>query len=70
MNLSLSLSTQESVVLDALAGEQDMSKSAVMRQALRLYQAVHDRAKRGEQMAFTKNGELVPVVIMGLPIFD
>jgi predicted transcriptional regulator len=68
--LTLNLPPREADVLEELAAEQNMSKTAVMRQALRLYQMVHVRAKKGEQLAFTKDGKLVPVVVVGLPAFD
>jgi predicted transcriptional regulator len=68
--LTLNLPQREADVLEELAAEQAMSKTAVMRQALRLYQMVHVRAKEGEQLAFTKEGKLVPVVVIGLPAFD
>jgi predicted transcriptional regulator len=64
--LPLVLDGRHRAALKQLADEQDMSESAVMRQALRLYQMVHNRAKQGQQLAFTKNGVLVPVVVVGL----
>lgn len=55
-------------VLDELAKEQEMTRSALMRQALRLYQMVHDRAKKGQTLAFRNaDGGFTPVVIVGLP---
>ena len=67
---SLNLSERESLALEQLSEETELNKTAVLRQALRLYQTVHLRAKDGEQLAFTKNGVLVPVVAIGLPHFD
>ena len=52
--------------LEVLAAEQDMSKTQVMRQALRLYQVVHLRAKAGEQLAFTKDGKVVPILVLSM----
>ena len=52
--------------LEALAAEQGMSKTQVMRQALRLYQMVHLRAKAGEQLAFTKDGKVVPILVLSM----
>lgn len=51
--MTLNLSEKEMAVLDELATEKDMSKTAVMRQALRLYQLVNVRLNAGERMMFT-----------------
>jgi predicted transcriptional regulator len=61
--LTLELDDRHTTALEALAAEQDMSKAQVLRQALRLYQMVHERAKDGQDMAFTKDGRLVPMLI-------
>lgn len=50
--MTLNLSEREMAVLDGLAAESEMSKTAVMRQALRLYQLVRVRAKAGERVFF------------------
>jgi len=39
--------------LEALAAEKEMSKTAIMRQALRLYQLVNIRLNAGERMMFS-----------------
>ncbi len=51
--MTLNLSEREMAVLDELATEHDLSKTAVMRQALRLYQTVNARLKDGERMSFS-----------------
>lgn len=51
--MTLNLSPREMAVLNDLSAAQDLSKTAVMRQALRLYQLVHERLKAGEKMSFT-----------------
>ena len=61
--MTLNLDAQHMVALEALAVEQDMNKTQVMRQALRLYQMVHHRAKNGEQLAFVKDGKVVPLIV-------
>ena len=59
--LAKELGTRHAQVLAELAAEQDMSERNVLRAALRLYQMVHVRAKRGEQLAFTDaEGRLLP----------
>lgn len=51
--MTLNLSEREMAVLEALAAEKEMSKTAVMRQALRLYQLVNVRLNAGERMMFS-----------------
>lgn len=51
--LTLNLPAREMAALDALAEHHQMSKTAVMRQALRLYQLIHERLRAGETMAFS-----------------
>lgn len=67
---TLHLNDREDEVLADLCKQQDMSKAALLRQCLRLYQVVHNRLKDGEQLAFTKDGKVIPQVIVGLPKFD
>lgn len=64
--MQLKLSEREEEVLTQLALDKDMSMSAVMRQALRLYQMIDDRIKKGQQLAFTKDGVVVPVVVLSM----
>lgn len=70
LSVTLQLDDRHAAALEQLATDQDMTKALVLRQALRLYQMVYVRAKNGEQLAFTKDGVLVPVVIVGLPALD
>lgn len=51
--MTLNLSEREMAALDELAAEKDMSKTAIMRQALRLYQLVNIRLNAGEKMMFS-----------------
>lgn len=50
--MTLNLTEAEMTVLEELSEKKDMSKSAVMRQALRLYQMVDRRLAAGEQLFF------------------
>lgn len=50
--LTLVLSDVEMDVLDSLASERSLSKTAVLRQALRLYQTVDIRQQRGDKLFF------------------
>jgi predicted transcriptional regulator len=51
--LTLNISDPEMAVIDRLAAEHDMSKTAVLRQAIRFYQLMHDRLKAGETFHFS-----------------
>jgi len=50
--LTLVLSDVEMEVLDTLSSDKSLSKTAVLRQALRLYQTVDIRQQRGEKLFF------------------
>lgn len=50
--MTLNLTDQEMVVLEALSVQKDLSKTALLRQALRLYQLVDARISRGEKLFF------------------
>lgn len=71
VTFAISLDTQHCAVLEQLAAEQGLSKSALLRQGLRLYQQVHSRAKQGQSLAFRNtDGSYVPQVVVGLPSFE
>lgn len=50
--MTLNLTEPEMAVLETLCVEKDLSKTAVLRQALRLYQLVNARLKQGEKLFF------------------
>ena len=50
--MTLNLTEAEMAVLEDLASKKDLSKTAVLRQALRLYQMVDIRVERGEKLYF------------------
>jgi len=50
--MTLNLSESEMQVLEELAHKKDLSKTAVLRQALRLYQMVEERLSTGEKLIF------------------
>jgi len=50
--MTLNLTPQEMEALDDLAQRKDLSKTAVIRQALRLYQLVDVRLAQGEKLFF------------------
>ncbi|WP_207780910.1 hypothetical protein [Cognatiluteimonas telluris] len=48
--MTLNLTDSEMAVLEELSTQKDMSKTHVMRQALRLYQLVDGRIRAGEKL--------------------
>jgi predicted transcriptional regulator len=50
--MTLNLTDAEMQALDDLSARKDITKTAVLRQALRLYQAVEARVERGEKLLF------------------
>ena len=50
--MTLNLTEAEMRALDDLSATKDISKTAVLRQALRLYQMVEIRMSRGEKLFF------------------
>ncbi len=53
--MTLNLTDAEMRVLDKLSVRKDITKTAVLRQALRLYQMIDARIERGEKLLF-ENG--------------
>lgn len=54
--MTLNLSEAEMSVLEALCLEKGLSKTALVRQALRLYKSVDDRLSKGDKV-FVENAE-------------
>lgn len=50
--MTLNLTEAEMSALEELSRKKDLSKTAVLRQALRLFQAVDVRLERGEKLYF------------------
>lgn len=50
--MTLNLTDAEMRVLDELSARKDLTKTALLRQALRLYQMVDARLHRGEKILF------------------
>lgn len=50
--MTLNLTDEEMSVLEDLARKKDLSKTGVLRQALRLYQMVDLRLREGEKLIF------------------
>lgn len=54
--MTLNLSDREMEILELLADEKGLSKTQLVRQALRLYQSVVERLERGDKL-FVENAE-------------
>lgn len=54
--MTLNLSDREMQVLESLADEKGLSKTQLVRQALRLYQSVVERLERGDKL-FVEDAE-------------
>lgn len=65
--MSLNLSPAEMEALDDLAKQKDLSKSAVIRQAIRLYQLVDSRVRQGEKLFFEDElqGKKSEIMVLG-----
>ena len=50
--ITLNLTDAEIEVLEELSRKKDLSKTAVLRQALRLYHVVDDKVSNGEKLYF------------------
>jgi hypothetical protein len=50
--MTLNLTEAEMGVLESLSAQKDLSKTAVIRQALRLYQLLDARLSKGEKLFF------------------
>lgn len=61
--MTLNLPEAEMAYIEQRAAECDMSKTAVVRQAIRLYQLVNTRLAAGETMSFTGDRERVAMFI-------
>ena len=50
--MTLNLTEAEMNVLEALSAKKDLSKTALLRQALRMYQVVEARLENGDKLFF------------------
>lgn len=62
--LTLNLDDRYTEALEKMATDADMTKTAVLRAALRLYQLVQSRRGEGYEMAFTKDGTTYPMILI------
>jgi predicted transcriptional regulator len=64
--MTLNLTDAEMAVLDELSEKKDLSKTAVLRHALRLYQMVNVRIDRGEKLFFEDEAKKEKAEVMVL----
>lgn len=55
--MTLNLTEKEMQVLDELCAKKGLNKTALLRQALRLYQTVDQRLEQGEKLVFESEGK-------------
>ena len=64
--MTLNLTDAEMIVLEGLSEKKDLSKTAVLRQALRLFQMVDSRLERGEKLFFEDEATKTKAEVMVL----
>jgi predicted transcriptional regulator len=64
--MTLNLTDAEMSALEQLSTQKDISKTAVLRQALRLYQLVDVRVARGEKLMFENEAKSEKAELMML----
>jgi predicted transcriptional regulator len=64
--MTLNLTDAEMSALEQLSAQKDISKTAVLRQALRLYQLVDARVARGEKLMFENEAKSEKAELMML----
>lgn len=60
--MTLNMPPREMRALEALAEHHGMSKTGVMRQALRIYQLIHFRLREGETMSFSGDKDRIAII--------
>jgi len=55
--MTLNLRDEEMAVIEAMCAEHEMSKTALIKQALRVYQLISARQKAGETLTFSGDRE-------------
>lgn len=64
--MTLNLTEKEMQVLDELCARKGLNKTALLRQALRLYQAVDQRLEQGERLIFESDDKSEKAVLVVL----
>ena len=63
--MTLNLTEKEMQVIEKLAGDKDLSKTALVRQAIRMYQIIEARLAKGEKL-FVEDDEKQKTELMVL----
>jgi hypothetical protein len=64
--MTLNLSDAEMSVLEALCTKKELSKTALLRQALRLYQLIESRIEKGDRLFFEDEEKKEKALVMML----
>lgn len=64
--MTLNLSEAEMTVLEEMCEKKDLSKTVLLRQALRLYQRVEERLEKGDKLFFEDEASKEKAEIMML----
>ena len=64
--MTLNLTEAEMAVLEELCDKKDLSKTVLLRQALRLYQRVEERLEKGDKLFFEDEASKQKAEIMML----
>ncbi len=64
--MTLNLTEREMAVLDDLCAKKGLNKTALLRQALRLYQAVDTRLEQGDRLLFENDATNAKAELMVL----
>ena len=64
--MTLNLTEEEMAVLEGLCEKKDLSKTVLLRQALRLYQRVEERLEKGDKLFFEDESSKEKAEIMML----
>ena len=64
--MTLNLTEAEMAVLEELCDKKDLSKTVLLRQALRLYQRVEERLEKGDKLFFEEEASKEKAEIMML----
>jgi len=64
--MTLNLSEAEMTVLEELCDKKDLSKTVLLRQALRLYQRIEERLEKGDKLFFEDEASKEKAEIMML----
>ena len=62
--MTLNLSEAEMTALEDLCAKKDLNKTAILRQALRLYQLVEHRLEKGDKLVFEGEQDKAEIMML------